>query len=71
MVPPYYPINLLHQPFNATRINAACIEDRVKELQKENKNVTGKAGFYEEFEVRFAKIDLAIITTCQNHHDYA
>ncbi|XP_031558481.1 tyrosine-protein phosphatase non-receptor type 11-like [Actinia tenebrosa] len=41
----------LRNPFNATRINAACIEDRVKELQKENKNVTGKAGFYEEFEV--------------------
>ncbi|XP_032236419.1 tyrosine-protein phosphatase non-receptor type 11 [Nematostella vectensis] len=41
----------LRNPFNATRINAASIEDRVKELQKENKNVTGKAGFYEEFEV--------------------
>ncbi|EDO29005.1 predicted protein, partial [Nematostella vectensis] len=40
----------LRNPFNATRINAASIEDRVKELQKENKNVTGKAGFYEEFE---------------------
>ncbi|KAK3699692.1 hypothetical protein QZH41_014676 [Actinostola sp. cb2023] len=43
----------LRNPFNATRINAACIEDRVKELQKENKNVTGKAGFYEEFESFF------------------
>ena len=46
---------LLLQPFNATRINAAAIDDRVKELQKENKNVTGKAGFYEEFEVRQVK----------------
>ena len=43
------------QPFNATRINAAAIEDRVKVLQKENKNVSGKAGFYEEFEVSMAK----------------
>lgn len=43
------------QPFNATRINAAAIEDRVKVLQKENKNVSGKAGFYEEFEVGMAK----------------
>ena len=42
---------LTPQPFNATRINAANIEDRVKELMKENKTVTGKAGFYEEFEV--------------------
>ncbi|CAH3121816.1 unnamed protein product, partial [Porites lobata] len=38
-------------PFNATRINAAAIEDRVKVLQKQNQNVSGKAGFYEEFEV--------------------
>lgn len=51
----YYKIYL--QPFNATRINAANIEDRVKELMKENKTVTGKAGFYEEFEVSF-KIDV-------------
>jgi len=42
------------QPFNATRINAAAIEDRVKVLQKENKSVSGKAGFYEEFEVSMA-----------------
>lgn len=41
----------LKTPFNNTRINAAAIEDRVKVLQKENKNVSGKAGFYEEFEV--------------------
>ena len=42
---------MVFQPFNATRINAAAIEDRVKVLQKENKSVPGKAGFYEEFEV--------------------
>ncbi|XP_068699267.1 tyrosine-protein phosphatase non-receptor type 11-like [Montipora capricornis] len=41
----------LRTPFNATRINAAAIEDRVKVLQKENSGVSGKAGFYEEFEV--------------------
>ncbi|CAH3121789.1 unnamed protein product, partial [Porites lobata] len=41
----------LKTPFNATRINAAAIEDRVKVLQKQNQNVSGKAGFYEEFEV--------------------
>lgn len=41
----------LKTPFNATRINAASIEDRVKVLQKENNSVSGKAGFYEEFEV--------------------
>ena len=46
---------MFFQPFNATRINAAAIEDRVKVLQKENKNVSGKAGFYEEFEVSMAK----------------
>ena len=49
------------QPFNATRINAAAIEDRVKVLQKENKNVSGKAGFYEEFEVSL----ILIIINCQ------
>ncbi|RWS28580.1 tyrosine-protein phosphatase non-receptor type 11-like protein [Leptotrombidium deliense] len=37
-------------PFNATRINAATIESRVKVLSKENGNTNGKAGFWEEFE---------------------
>ncbi|XP_075213083.1 protein tyrosine phosphatase non-receptor type corkscrew isoform X2 [Lycorma delicatula] len=40
----------LKQPFNATRINAIGIDSRVKELQKENGQSTGKAGFWEEFE---------------------
>ncbi|XP_067006544.2 tyrosine-protein phosphatase non-receptor type 11 isoform X2 [Anabrus simplex] len=40
----------LKQPFNATRINASGIDSRVKELQKENGQSTGKAGFWEEFE---------------------
>ncbi|KAL1116532.1 hypothetical protein AAG570_005004, partial [Ranatra chinensis] len=40
----------LRQPFNATRINASGIDSRVKELQKENSQSSGKAGFWEEFE---------------------
>ncbi|XP_039278631.1 tyrosine-protein phosphatase corkscrew [Nilaparvata lugens] len=40
----------LKQPFNATRINASGIDSRVKELQKENGQSAGKAGFWEEFE---------------------
>ncbi|KAK7868473.1 hypothetical protein R5R35_011217 [Gryllus longicercus] len=40
----------LKQPFNATRINASVINSRVRELQKENGQSTGKAGFWEEFE---------------------
>ena len=42
----------LKVPYNATRINASNIEDRVSELSKENGNVDGKGGFWEEFEVR-------------------
>lgn len=49
---------MFFQPFNATRINAAAIEDRVKVLQKENKSVSGKAGFYEEFEVSMAELQI-------------
>ena len=41
----------MFQPYNATRINASSIEDRVSELLKENGNVDGKGGFWEEFEV--------------------
>jgi tyrosine-protein phosphatase non-receptor type 11 len=41
----------LKQPFNATRINASAINERVSELEKENGTQgTGKAGFWEEFE---------------------
>uniref|UniRef100_A0A6Q2XVL4 protein-tyrosine-phosphatase n=1 Tax=Esox lucius TaxID=8010 RepID=A0A6Q2XVL4_ESOLU len=42
----------LKQPFNATRINAANIENRVKELTKVADNSEKpKQGFWEEFEV--------------------
>lgn len=43
----------LLQPFNATRINAANIENRVRELNKVADNSEKpKQGFWEEFEVR-------------------
>ncbi|XP_043919015.1 tyrosine-protein phosphatase non-receptor type 11-like, partial [Protopterus annectens] len=42
----------LKQPFNATRINAANIENRVKELNKTAEHSEkAKQGFWEEFEV--------------------
>lgn len=42
----------LPQPFNATRINAANIENRVRELNKVADNSEKpKQGFWEEFEV--------------------
>lgn len=37
-------------PFNATRIAASDIEARVKELSKDNPQINGKEGFWEEFE---------------------
>ncbi|XP_064459255.1 tyrosine-protein phosphatase non-receptor type 11-like isoform X3 [Ornithodoros turicata] len=40
----------LKQPFNATRIKASTIDNRVKQLSKENGQSSGKAGFWEEFE---------------------
>ncbi|CAH1981080.1 unnamed protein product [Acanthoscelides obtectus] len=41
----------LKQPFNATRISASGIHNRVKQLQSENgPSGFGKAGFWEEFE---------------------
>lgn len=43
---------LAFQPFNATRINAANIENRVKELNKmADHSEKAKQGFWEEFEV--------------------
>lgn len=40
------------QPFNATRINAANIENRVRELNKmADHSEKAKQGFWEEFEV--------------------
>uniref|UniRef100_K7G6E3 Tyrosine-protein phosphatase non-receptor type n=2 Tax=Archelosauria TaxID=1329799 RepID=K7G6E3_PELSI len=42
----------LKQPFNATRINAANIENRVKELNKmADQSEKAKQGFWEEFEM--------------------
>jgi len=42
----------IFQPFNATRINASSITERVIILEKENGSQgSGKAGFWEEFEV--------------------
>ncbi|XP_065168794.1 tyrosine-protein phosphatase corkscrew-like isoform X3 [Atheta coriaria] len=41
----------LKQPFNATRINASGIHNRVKQLQEEKNDTIGKmGGFWEEFE---------------------
>lgn len=41
------------QPYYATRVNAADIENRVLELNKKQESEdTAKAGFWEEFEVR-------------------
>ena len=43
-------IHLKH-PFHATSFLPANINTRVTELQKQNQDVYGKAGFWEEFEV--------------------
>ena len=42
---------LLKHPFHATGFVPASICSRVAELQKQNQDVYGKAGFWEEFEV--------------------
>jgi len=45
-------LEYLFQPFNATRINASAINERVSVLEKDNgMQGSGKAGFWEEFEV--------------------
>lgn len=45
-------LTMCWQPFNATRINAANIENRVRELNKVADNSEKpKQGFWEEFEV--------------------
>lgn len=47
----------IFQPFNATRINAANIEHRVRELNKmADPGEKAKQGFWEEFEVWDAPI---------------
>jgi len=45
----------LFKPFHATRVNPSAIQLRVDQLEKENgmEKGTGKAGFWEEFEVSF------------------
>ena len=49
-------VELLYlQPFNATRISASSINNRVRELEKRDTVISApsanKAGFWEEFEV--------------------
>ena len=46
----------LKNPFNATSFMAKSIKDRVSELEKETGDIMGKAGFWEEFEVRSSLI---------------
>ena len=41
-------------PYHATAFLPGAISKRVTELQKQNQDVYGKAGFWEEFEVAFA-----------------
>ena len=51
----------LKMPFNATRINASAINHRVTELEKDNGMSNTKAGFWEEFEVKFKTASLYLI----------
>lgn len=55
-------IHLKH-PFHATGFLPAKINSRVQELQKQNQEVYGKAGFWEEFEVR-AKFGKLCVLKC-------
>ena len=48
-------IHLKH-PFHATSFLPSNIIQRVTELQRQNQDVYGKAGFWEEFEVRLARL---------------
>lgn len=41
----------LKAPFHATSFVPSSIHRRVEELEKESKDISGKAGFWEEFEV--------------------
>lgn len=54
----------LKQPFNATRITASTIESRVKVLSKENVQNSGKAGFWEEFEVSCWHLNILTSNVC-------
>jgi hypothetical protein len=48
---------LFFKPFNATRITASGINERIRQLQtekehtKDNASATSKGGFWDEFEV--------------------
>jgi len=61
------------QPFNATRINASAINERVNVLEKENGSQgSGKAGFWEEFEVCGAQLLVVSMSCCHRyprHHN--
>lgn len=55
------------KPFNATRINAANIENRVRELNKVADNSEKpKQGFWEEFEVFQSIFSLVYSYFCHN-----
>lgn len=49
----YHHHSLFLQPFNATRIPASGLENRVRQLEKEkdSANTKSKGGFWDEFEV--------------------
>lgn len=49
----YQHYSLFLQPFNATRIPASGLENRVRQLEKEkdSANTKSKGGFWDEFEV--------------------
>jgi len=57
----------MFKPFNATRINAANIENRVRELNKVADNSEKpKQGFWEEFEV-FLSIFICLLIFSVHH----
>jgi len=57
------------QPFNATRINAANIENRVKELNKmADHTEKAKQGFWEEFEVQDAPCSVPLVPVGEEYH---
>lgn len=73
----YFKIFLcLSQPYYSTRVNAADIESRVKQLdqttgEQQGEGQKSKAGFWEEFDVRFDPSSVIFTTLlhllCQNH----
>lgn len=50
--------SLFLQPFNATRIPASGLENRVRQLEKEkdSANTKSKGGFWDEFEVNLYRV---------------